>query len=73
MKVYRDPNDWWIGYYRGPNHHYVCPLPTVVIRWSRFRKALCGDVLGVDELETCYRKRGHEGSHESDMALWGEA
>lgn len=25
----------WIGYYRGPNHHYVCPLPTLVIRWTR--------------------------------------
>src|SRR5687768_7016873 len=30
-KVYFDFNDWWIGYYRGPNHHYVCLLPTVVI------------------------------------------
>lgn len=35
MRVYIDRADWWIGYYRGPNHHYVCPLPTVVIRWKR--------------------------------------
>lgn len=35
IKVYFDFNDWWVGYYRGPNHHYVCPLPTVVIRWAR--------------------------------------
>jgi hypothetical protein len=35
MKIYRDLNDWWIGYYRGPHHHYVCPLPTVVLRWPR--------------------------------------
>lgn len=35
MKVYIDTNDWWIGYYRGDTHHYVCPLPTVVIRWTR--------------------------------------
>lgn len=35
MKVYFDFNDWWIGYYRGPNHHYVCPIPTVVLRWKR--------------------------------------
>lgn len=35
MKVYIEPNDWWIGYYRGDTHHYVCPLPTVVIRWRR--------------------------------------
>lgn len=33
--IYIDTADWWIGYYRGPNHHYVCPLPTVVIRWQR--------------------------------------
>jgi len=33
--TYIDTNDWWIGYYRGPNHHYVCPLPTLVIRWRR--------------------------------------
>lgn len=35
MKVYIDRNDWWVGYYRGDRHHYVCPLPTVVIRWPR--------------------------------------
>lgn len=34
-KVYVDQNDWWIGYYRGDHYHYVCPLPTVVIRWPR--------------------------------------
>lgn len=33
--VYFDFNDWWVGYYRGPNHHYVCLLPTVVVRWPR--------------------------------------
>lgn len=32
---YIDTNDWWIGYYRGPNHHYICLLPTVVIRFTR--------------------------------------
>ena len=32
MKVYIDTADWWLGYYRGPNHHYVCPLPTAVSR-----------------------------------------
>jgi hypothetical protein len=35
VKVYIDTRDWWIGYYRGDTHHYVCPLPTVVIRWRR--------------------------------------
>ena len=35
VSIYIDLRDWWVGYYRGPNHHYVCPLPTVVIRWAR--------------------------------------
>lgn len=35
MKIYIDICDWWVGYYRGPNHHYVCLLPTIVLRWSR--------------------------------------
>jgi len=35
LKVYIDLRDWWIGWYRGPNHHYICVLPTVVIRWRR--------------------------------------
>lgn len=35
MRVYIDTRDWWVGYYRGPNHHYVCPVPCVVIRWPR--------------------------------------
>lgn len=32
VRVYFDFNDWWVGYYRGPNHHYICLLPTLVIR-----------------------------------------
>lgn len=35
VRVYIDTRDWWIGYYGGPNHHYVCLLPTVVVRWRR--------------------------------------
>lgn len=35
LRVYIDLADWWIGYYRGPNHHYVLLIPTVVIRWRR--------------------------------------
>lgn len=35
LRVYRDRDDWWVGYYRGPSHHYVCLLPTFVIRWWR--------------------------------------
>lgn len=35
FKVYFDLNDWWIGYYRGSTYHFICPLPTLVIRWPR--------------------------------------
>lgn len=35
VKIYIEPRDWWIGYYRGDGFHYVCLLPTVVIRWHR--------------------------------------
>lgn len=35
LRIYIDRRDWWIGYYRSELRHYVCPLPTVVIRWDR--------------------------------------
>jgi hypothetical protein len=35
LKVYFDFHDWWIGYYKGESHHYVCVIPTFVIRWVR--------------------------------------
>jgi hypothetical protein len=35
VTVYIDLNDWWVGYYRGDRHNYVCVLPCVVIRWVR--------------------------------------
>jgi hypothetical protein len=35
MKIYFDFHDWWIGYYSGDRYHYICPLPTLVIRWKR--------------------------------------
>jgi hypothetical protein len=35
IKIYFDFKDWWIGYYRGSNYHFICPLPTIVIRWER--------------------------------------
>jgi hypothetical protein len=37
LVIYIDRDDWWIGYYRGPNNHYVCLLPTIVVRWRRGR------------------------------------
>lgn len=35
FKIYFDLHDWWIGYYFSDTHHYVCPLPTLVLRWTR--------------------------------------
>jgi hypothetical protein len=35
MKIYIEPRDYWVGYYRGETHHYVCLLPCLVIRWRR--------------------------------------
>lgn len=35
LALYLEPRDWWIGYYRGSSHHYVCVLPCLVIRWNR--------------------------------------
>lgn len=37
VKIYFDFRDWWVGAYVGPNHVYICPLPTLVIR-VRHRK-----------------------------------
>lgn len=34
-KLYIDTHDWWIGYYRGDAHHYICVLPCVVLRLDR--------------------------------------
>jgi hypothetical protein len=35
LRIYRDADDWWVGYYRGSQYHYVCIVPTIVIRWWR--------------------------------------
>ena len=35
VHVFVEPRDVWIGYYRGDTHHYLCPLPCLVIRWRR--------------------------------------
>jgi len=35
VSIYIDFRDWWVGYYRAPDYHYVCLLPCVVIRWAR--------------------------------------
>jgi len=35
LKIYIEPRDVWIGWYRDPRFHYVCPLPCLVFRWSR--------------------------------------
>jgi hypothetical protein len=35
INIYFDFRDWWVGYYRGDHHHFVCLIPTLVIRWPR--------------------------------------
>jgi len=35
MKIYIDTRYWWVGWYRGPEHHYICLLPCIVIRADR--------------------------------------
>jgi hypothetical protein len=34
-RIYLEPRDVWVGYYRGETHHYVCLLPCVVIKWRQ--------------------------------------
>lgn len=35
LRAYVDTHDCWVGYYRGDDHHYVCILPCLVLRWDR--------------------------------------
>lgn len=35
IACYLDPNDVWVGWYRGENHHYICLVPMWVIRLRR--------------------------------------
>lgn len=35
LRVYIEPRDLWIGVYVARDAVYVCPLPTIVIRWRR--------------------------------------
>lgn len=35
LSVYIEPRDAWVGVSVGDSAVYVCPLPFVVMRWSR--------------------------------------
>lgn len=35
MRIYFEPRDLWVGAYIARDAVYVCPLPTLVIRWAR--------------------------------------
>lgn len=35
VRIYFDFRDWWVGYYRGEHYHFVCLIPTLVIRWPQ--------------------------------------
>ena len=38
LRVFIDTRDWWVGYYRSYDYHYVILIPTVVIRWDKKNK-----------------------------------
>jgi len=35
LRIYFYWRDLWLGLYVVPDAIYVCPLPTIVIRWQR--------------------------------------
>lgn len=35
LALYLEPRDCWVGVYAAPGAVYVCPLPFVVVRWTR--------------------------------------
>jgi hypothetical protein len=35
LSVYLEPRDLWVGAYIAPHAVYVCPVPMLVLRWSR--------------------------------------
>jgi hypothetical protein len=35
LSIYIEPRDAWVGLYVAPNAFYLCPVPFLVIRWSR--------------------------------------
>lgn len=44
MKVYFDKRDMWVGLYRDIDTgiRYACPLPCLVVRWRKRRRASPG-------------------------------
>lgn len=34
LSVYWEPRDLWVGVYVARDAVYVCPVPTVVLRWT---------------------------------------
>lgn len=35
LQVYVEPRDIWVGVYVAETAVYVCPLPLIVLKWSR--------------------------------------
>lgn len=35
IQLYIEPRDAWVGVYVDPKAVYLCPLPFIVVRWSR--------------------------------------
>ena len=38
IRIYLEPRDLWVGLYVSPRHLYWCPLPCLVVRWTRKRR-----------------------------------
>lgn len=43
IQLYIEPRDAWVGVYVDPKAVYVCPLPFVVVRWTRVNQMYCPD------------------------------
>jgi hypothetical protein len=35
LAIYLEPRDAWVGLYIAPHAIYACPLPFLVLRWTR--------------------------------------
>jgi hypothetical protein len=35
LSIYVEPRDLWVGAFIAPTAVYVCPVPMLVLKWSR--------------------------------------
>jgi len=74
MRVYFDRRDWWVGAYLSDKHIYVCPLPTLVFRFTRhvpLPDPQCPHWSGEGRTtlgRRCILEAGHDGEHRQWIA-----